>query len=67
MFEGGPLEPKGMSCHLIIELLGLLIMGTSRHGLMGGFGRKSGLSLCFCPLDLFWMLPLDFSPVGSPY
>jgi len=29
------------------------------------FGEKSGLSLCFRPLDQFWLLPLDLSPVGS--
>ena len=60
MFEGGPPEPKGMSCHLVIELLGLLIMATSGRGLMGEFGGKSGLSLCFCPLDLFWEVTLGF-------
>ena len=40
-------------------------MDTFWYGLRGGFGGKSGLSLCSCPLDIFWMLPLDLSPVGS--
>lgn len=53
MFEGGPLEPKGMAFHLVIEYCSFLIMNTSRHGLMGLFGKKSGLDL-------------DSSPVGSP-
>ena len=65
MFEGGPPKPKGIPCYLVIEYYGLLIMGTLRHGLMGGFDGKSRLGLCFCPLDLFWMLTLDLNLVGS--
>lgn len=65
MFEGGPPEPKGMPCNLVIECCSLFIMDTFGHGLMGGFGGKGGLGLCSCPLDLFWMLNLDPSPVGS--
>ena len=65
MFEGGRPKPKGMPCHFVIEYCSLLIMDTFGHGLMGGFGRKSRLGLCFCPLDLFWMFNLDLSPVGS--
>ena len=65
MFEGVPPKPKGMPCHLVIEYCSLLILDTSGHGLMGEFDEKSGLGLCSCPLDLFWMLPLDPSPLGS--
>ena len=65
MFEGGPPEPKGMPCHLVIEYCSLLIMGTSGHGLMGVFDRKSGLGLCSCPLRLFWILTLNLDPMGS--
>ena len=61
----GLLNTKGMPCYLLIEYCSLLIMDTSGHGLMGGFSGKSGLGLCFRPLDLFWMLPLDPSLVGS--
>ena len=49
MFEGGPFEPKGMPCHLVIEYCSLLIMETYGHGLIGGFGGKNELGLCFCP------------------
>ena len=65
MFEGAPPESTGMPCHLVIEYCSLLIMDTSGHGLMGGFDGKSGLALCSSPLDLFWMLTLDPSPMGS--
>ena len=60
MFEGGPPEPKGMPCHLIIEFCSLLIMDTSGHGLMGAFSGKNGLGLCSCPLDLFFDINLGF-------
>jgi len=40
-------------------------MDTSGHGLMEGFDRKNGLGLRSCPLDPFWILTLDSSPVGS--
>ena len=40
-------------------------MDTFGHGLMGGFGGKCRLSLCSCALDLVWVLPLDFSLMGS--
>ena len=53
MFEGGPPESKGMPCHLESEYCSLLIMDTSGHGLMGGFGGKNGLGLCSFPLDPF--------------
>jgi len=53
MFEGGPHEPKGMPCRLVIGYCGLLIMETSKHGLMGGFGRNNGLGMHSCPLDPF--------------
>ena len=65
MFEGGPPKPKIMPCNLGIKYCSFLIMDTSGHGLVGGFGGKSGLGLCSCPLHLFWMLPLDPSPMGS--
>jgi len=59
MFEGGPLETKGMPCHLVIEYCSLLIMDTFGHGLMGGFNENNGLGLCSCPLDPFWISTLD--------
>ena len=65
MFEGGPLEPKGMPCNLVIAYCSLFIMDTSGHGLMGGFGKKNGLGLCPCPLAPFWILTLHSSPMGS--
>jgi len=65
MFEGGPLEPKGVPYHLVIEYCSLLIMDTDGYGLMGGFNGKNELGLCSCPLDPFWILTLDSSPVGS--
>jgi len=64
MSEGGPPKPKGMACHLVIEYFSLLIVETLGHRLMGGFGRKSGLGLCSCPLGLLWMLTLEPSLVG---
>ena len=65
MFEGGPPEPKGMPCHLVIEYCSLLIIDTFGHGLMGGFGKKNGLGLRSFPLDPFWILTLDSSLVES--
>lgn len=65
MFEGGPPEPKGMPCHLVIVYCSFLIMDTYAYGLMGGFGGKNELGLCPCPLDLFWILTLHSSIVGS--
>jgi len=51
MFEGGPPKIKCMPYDLVIEYCRLLIMDTSWHGLMGGFGGKNGLGICSCPLD----------------
>ena len=65
MFEGGPPKPKGMPFHLVIEYCSLLIMQSFGHALMGVCDKKSGLGLCSCPLDPFWMLTLDSSPLGS--
>ena len=65
MFEGGPPEPKGIPCHLVIDYCSFLIMDTSRHGLNEGFGGWNGLGLFSCPLDPFWMLTLDSNPMGS--
>ena len=42
MFEGGPLESKGMPCHLEIEYCNLLIMDTFGHGLMGDSTERMG-------------------------
>ena len=65
MFEGGPSNPEGMALHCVVGYFCLLIMDTFGHGLIGGFNGKSGLGLCSCALDLFWMLTLDPSLVES--
>ena len=54
MFEGGPIEPKGMPCHFVIEYFSLLIMDTYGHGLMGGICRKEwARSVLLSPRPLF--------------
>jgi len=45
MFEDGHSNLEGMDFHYVIGYFYLLIMVSSRHGLVGGFGEKIGLGL----------------------